>query len=271
MQVNVIQSDNGSKFVLTKIDASGKETVSIENAMHVADNVTIGRGLQNVNKNQANQRAMFQSLLFAIFANPKLDGYRAKGDKTTGKTSKEFKDSIRVAEHAFIEQLVTGGVIKLPASDNQEKALQTFCTSIREDKNYSNIKSTVAKYFAFVGANCATQAGFLVPHAIMLVQISSVMELSSPDNSIAGMLDKVKVEMDKQETISETDVKKALVSARLLLATLEGLNRHYDEIATNAVQHMPVNAGDTPSVASELIGKMQRAPRPEALEIPALM
>jgi hypothetical protein len=266
MKATIQAVNDGAMFLITKTDNSGKETVMTENALAVVDNKGIAQFLNQAVKNEGYRRAAFQSLLASVFANPKLDGYKGKGDNTTGKTSKELKASIRACEDMFFSELLEAKLLKIPHSDNPEKAFQSYCTSIREDKNYSNIKSTVAKYYAFVGANCKTESGFLVPHAVMLEQIKSVMNLDPVDNSIAGKLRAIRAELDKIE-IDYNDTKDSLDVANSLVSLLKGILSHHDELATN-LANAPTLAKTVPTIAANAIAV---AKKQQSMVEPALV
>ena len=257
-----IQSANdGALFLIKRIDSDNSEKVETCDANKVLDHKTVARLVNGIFKQSGTMQDAWQSMLAEVFANVRLDGYKGTGDKSTGKTSKEFKQSVRACEDEYFETLRSEKLIALPKSDNPEKTFQTYCTTIREDKNYSNIKSTVSKYFAFVGALPATQSGYLVPKAVMLAQIADAQAVAKPDNGLYAQLLAIKAELDRG-TVSEADAAKSEPLAREIASILKGTLAHYAELSTNAAQKLPANAGDTGKVATEIIGRMRRAPAP---------
>lgn len=260
--------NDGAMFLVTKIDGNGKETVTTENSIASLGHKEIAGFLNQAFKGETTRRATHQSVLASVFSNPKLDGYKGKGDPLTGKTSKEFKASIRACEDMFFTELQTEGLLKLPKSDNPEKTFQEFCTSVREDKNYSNIKSTVAKYYAFIGCNCITQSGFLIPAPVMLEQIKAVMQLDPVDNSIYGKLNVIITELNSG-TLDEQDCLKSIVACRAILATLQGVSSHYAEIATNNNQAQ--SKGEAKSVPTIAKATIESAMKSVANAKPALV
>jgi len=263
--------NDGAMFLVTKIDGNGKETVSTENSMPVLDHKAVAAVLNQSFKGEQTRRATHQSVLASVFANPKLDGYKGKGDPLTGKTSKEFKASIRACEDLFFTELQNEGLLKLPKSDNPEKTFQEFCTSVREDKNYSNIKSTVSKYYAFVGCNCITASGFLIPAPVMLEQIKAVMQVEPTDNSIYGKLNAIITEL-ASGTLDEEDCKKSLVACRAIMSTLQGVASHYAEIATNNSQAVSMGqASSVPTIAKATIESAMKSTASTKMQVPALV
>jgi len=263
--------NDGAMFLVTKIDGNGKETVTTENSMASLGHKEIAGFLNQSFKGETTRRATHQSMLASVFANPKLDGYKGKGDPLTGKTSKEFKASIRACEDLFFTELQNEGLLKLPKSDNPEKTFQEFCTSVREDKNYSNIKSTVSKYYAFVGCNCITSSGFLIPAPVMLEQIKAVMQVEPADNSIYGKLNAIMTEL-AAGTLDEDDCKKSLIACRAIMSTLQGVSSHYAEIATNNSQALSiVQANTVPTIAKATIESAMKSVASTKVQVPALV
>ncbi len=246
----------GACFILKRTNAetgkvSDAETLHSEKPI---DDKAIGKVLFADFKAAPSRRVAWLSMLAQVFKNPKLDGYKGKGDRKTGKLAKEIKAAIREAEGEYLRGLVKAGFVKLKASDNPEQTFQEFATSIREDKNYSNAKNHVTRYFAFVGAYNATQSGYLVPVPVMQEQVKAVLEVPEADNSVAGMLDAIKAHMDKG-TIDSADAVDSLARAKMLVATLEGIVQHYAELRTNA----GTNVG---AAASAAIDKAKAEPEP---------
>lgn len=223
----------GACFILKRTNAetgkvSDAETLHSEKPI---DDQAIGKVLFADFKAAPSRRIAWLSMLAQVFKNPKLDGYKGKGNRKTGKLAKEIKAAIREAEGEYLRGLVKAGHVKLKAGDNPEQVFQEFATAIREDKNYSNAKNHVTRYFAFVGAYNATQSGYLVPVPVMQEQVKAVLEVPDADNTVSGMLDAIKVAMDKS-TIASDDAIDSLARAKALVITLEGIVQHYAEMRT---------------------------------------
>lgn len=249
----------GACFILKRTNAetgkvSDAETLHSEKPI---DDQAIGKVLFADFKAAPSRRVAWLSMLAQVFKNPKLDGYKGKGDRKTGKLAKEIKAAIREAEGEYLRTLVKAGHVKLKAGDNPEQTFQEFATSIREDKNYSNAKNHVTRYFAFVGAYNATQSGFLVPVPVMQEQVKAVLEVPEADNSVAGMLDAIKAHMDKG-TIDSNDAIDSLARAKMLVATLDGIVQHYAELRTNA-------GTSVGAAASAAIDKAKAEPEPSLM------
>lgn len=233
------QLADGKQFLIRHTDKNGKvlnaETFESEKPMEVG---AIGKALNAYNRNVPSMRHLWLSVLVGVFASPKLDGYKGKGDKKTGKTAKEFKSSIRDCESLYFAELLRAKVISLPKNDNAEKALQEFATSVREDKNYSNIKSTVSKYYAFVGAAPITSSGYLVPPAVMLAQIAEVMDIDPVDNGLCAQLRSMLAVIEENQPSGDT-LNDAYSLAHTLTFVLKGLKDKEDELATHAAMQQP--------------------------------
>lgn len=248
-----IVGDDGNVFILKATEVStGKvrdaQTYHGEKPLKPEQ---VGATLVQEFKAQGTLRAARQSLLGMVMQWPTLEGYKGKGDVKAGSTSKEFKAAVRSAEESVLRELVKKGHMKVPAIadkddkdyGNEEAAFQRFATSIREDKNYSNVKATVMKYFAFVGAAPITKSGYLVPVPVMQAEVQRVLDANKEptDSSFAGKLRALADQLEK-ETISLEDASKAAPIARMLYSTLEGIVNHYKEMAEHAAESVSAQA-----------------------------
>jgi hypothetical protein len=237
-----ISSDKGV-YTITKIDEkTGKVLDStIETANVAMDEKAIGAAIAQTIKTSGSRRDAFCSFLGMLYGHQRLDGFKGTADKDTGKLSAEFKAAVRDVESLIVREMVEHGAIKLPAGkiaagendDPKELKIQAFLQQLRDDKNYSNAKNTTSRYYALVGANCVTQAGFIVPFPVMQAQINATVHRAPADNSIAGKLRAIKEAMDKG-TIDSADAIDSLSLAKALFETLQGVVNHYAEIATAA-------------------------------------
>jgi hypothetical protein len=183
-KANIVYGENGA-FSVERTDKSGKVKSDPFNGNRVLETAQCVRLVVGAVKGQQTMSDAWQSLIVAIFNMPLLDGYRGKGDKTTGKTPNTFKDAIRKAEDAYFDQLALDKVPGIPS--DPEKRLE-LVKQMRNDNNYSNIRSTCAKYYAFVGALPATSAGYLIPRPVMLAHIQTVLNVQPEDTSAAGRI-----------------------------------------------------------------------------------
>lgn len=264
-KANVVFGSAG-QFKIERTDKAGKVTSdSFEGnkMLEVAQTVRLVTGAV---KGQQTMSDAWQSLIVRVLSDKGLDGYKGKGDKETGKTSTTFKDQIRKSEDAYFDQLALD---KVPGIPQDVEKRNEMVRAMRNDNNYSNIRSTCAKYFAFIGAIPATESGYLIPRPVMLAQIAGVLNIKPEDTSLKGRIDALVPEVKSNDDIKA--LKAAMVSAQHLIAQLQLRIDHHAEVATNAAHKMPVNAGDVPSTASELIGKAKRASRKdkEAMSAPA--
>ena len=137
-----ISVGTNGQFTLTTVDAkTGKvgDAVTVQ-ANKALENKALGQIVSATVKAATTRRDAWLSLLGLVFAQPRLDGFKGQGDKTTGKVSKEFKAAVRDAEGETIRALVADGSIKLPKGET-EQVLQEFLSGLRDDKNYSNVRS----------------------------------------------------------------------------------------------------------------------------------
>lgn len=219
-QINILA--NGDFQIINTNDKTGKvdEAVTFKAEPALA-NAQLGRILNQTIKTAGTFRAACSTFLALVYASPRLDGYRGKGDRDTGILSKEFKASVRDAEALAVEQLIEEGAIKLPKG-NQEEHLQAFLSGLRDDKNYSNAKNTTNKYFALCGAMPVTSGGVLVPFPVMQAEIAAVVKRAPVDSSFAAMFRAIREKMDGG-TIDEDDAVDSLAYARELYETLNGI------------------------------------------------
>jgi hypothetical protein len=180
---------------------------------------------------------MMLSLLGGVFSVKRLDGYKGKADPATGKTSKEFKAAVRDAERDYFDGLRQEGLLKLPKHANgDEAAMQEFLSTIRDDKNYSNAKNTVSRYFAIVGSLNVTPTGYLVPVPFMQAAIENVLKdhrQPTEAETYSGKVQAIVDELAKETNPSIEDIKRAEGIAKLLHATLKGIVDHVAAVATS--------------------------------------
>ena len=250
----ITQANDGELFILKRVESNGKETVSTEHANKALDNKTTATNLNKHTRSFGQIRDTFLSLLSQIMASPKLDGYKGKGDVTQGKLTALFKESMRSAEEAHFQLLLDKKLITLEKNDNPDEAFRLYVQTVRKDKNYEGLKATVSKYFVFCGALNVTPSGYLVPVAVMQEHIKNVLQLEPADQSINGQLNAVCEAMQKV-TMTDDDVRNSLTTARMIVATLEGIKNHQAELATAKAQAMPPVPEATQQVINAVMAK----------------
>ncbi len=245
---------NGAEFKLTTVNKDGKigDSVTVK-ADKAFDLSQLGRKLAGEFSDGAvtTRRVMLLTMLAQVFQSPRLDGFRGKGDKTTGKTAPEMKTAVRDAESSFIAEMVQAGKMKLPAHNlGQEAALQDFLKKLRDDPHYSRLKVTVGKYYAFVGQVNVTPSGFLVPVAVMDEQVRAVLDIKPVDTSPAGVLNGLLPRLTA-EAMDSTQVKDAIGAAKAIVSTLEKLDTYFRELANHAAG----TAGEKGETSDDVIRK----------------
>lgn len=238
-KINVLA--DGSFQIINTNDKTGKVDDAVTfKAEPALEHGQLGRVLGQTVKTAGTFRNAACSFLALVYACPKLDGYRGKGDKETGILSKEFKASVRDAEAIVVEQLIEEGAIKLPKG-NEEEQLQAFLSGLRDDKNYSNAKNTTNKYFALVGNNCVNGHNVLVPVPVMQAEIAMVVKRREVDSSFAAMFRAIREKMDGG-TIDEDDAVDSLALARELHECLAGIVGSMAQAATDVRSGVDVQA-----------------------------
>lgn len=255
-KANIVYGAEGL-FKIERTDKSGKVKSDPINGNKMLDTAACVRLVVGAVKGQQTMSDAWQSLIVNIFGRIPADTYKGKGDRNTGKTPTTFKDAIRKAEDAYFDQLAFDKVTGIPQDEGKRNEM---VKTIRNDNNYSNIRSVCAKYYAFVGAMPATDAGYLIPRPVMQAHIASVLNVTPEDSSVAGRINALIVET--REATEEKAIREALIACQALAQQLKARLDHVAELATNAAQSMPANAGDTGAVASEAIGKAKRAKSP---------
>lgn len=261
MQRQIIPVGDGAKFTVTRTNTeTGKVTDSntFESEKPIKAE-QLGVALSQEVKSQGSRRTMWQSLLGFIMANPKLDGYKGNADKATGKLPDGYKASVRTCEEEFLRDLVKHGHVKLHVGkdDNAEKVFQSFATSIREDKNYSNVKSTVLRYYAIVGSHPVTPSGYLVPVPVMTEAIAQVLDANKlPEEKgyyvkLLALLD----EFNKDKGPDLADLGKCVPVLKQFLGTVEGILTHEAELATAALHG--IKTGDVKDTADKALASAQ--------------
>lgn len=226
---------DGAGWIVKKINQETGKVSDAEtyHASKPSDERAIGGILMQEFKHSGTRRDAWQSMMSVIFANPRLDGYRGTGDASSGKIAKELKNAVLDAEKAYLRGLVEHKHVKLKieSGSNEEQAFQQFASSVNNDKNYSNLKSTVIRFFHFCGRLPITESGYLIPVPVMQATIAEIMVKQAPDNSVRAKL-KAIVELMDKGTIDADDAIDSLAIAKNLVMTLEGITNYYAELAT---------------------------------------
>ncbi len=249
---------DGAEFKLTTVNKDGKigDSITVK-ADKAFDLSQLGRKLAGEFSDGAvtTRRVMLLTLLSQVFSSPRLDGFRGKGDKTTGKSPNEMKLAVRDAEGTFMAAMIAEGKLKLPAHNlGPEAALQDFLKKLRDDPHYSRLKVTVGKYYAFVGQINATPSGFLIPVPVMEEQIRACLDIKPVDTSPAGVLNGLLPRLTPDAMDSES-VKAAIGAAKTIVATLEKLDTYFRELANHAAG----TSGEKGDGAMDVIQKAKRA------------
>jgi hypothetical protein len=250
-KATVINAEN--VFIVQKGDK--KESFEGHKGMESA---TAVRAILNAVKGAGTLQDAHQTMLHHVLNRPLMDSIKGKGDTKTGKVDPAAKALVRQSEVACINEWFASGIKGIP-SDEAERI--KLAESIRVDGNYSNIKVTCLRYLAFCGKYPMTNAGYLVPKAVMQAEISAALNKTEPDNSLYAQLMDIKKHLDGEDMLAEADARKSEPLAREIASVLKGILAHYDELLTNSAQNLPVNAG-LPGAMTEIRGKMMRAPAP---------
>lgn len=226
---------DGAGWIVKKINSETGKVSDAEtyHASKPADERAIGGILMQEFKHSGTRRDAWQSMMSAIFKNPRLDGYRGSGDVASGKIARELKNAVLDAEKEYLRHLVQNKHVKLKieSGSNEEQAFQQFASSVNNDKNYSNLKSTVIRFFHFCGSLPITESGYLIPVPVMQARIAEVMVKKESDNSVRAKL-KAIVELMDKGTIDADDAIDSLAIAKNLVLTLDGIVNYYAELAT---------------------------------------
>jgi hypothetical protein len=253
--LNIAMIGEGSSFKLERVTPNGAiQEAQVFEAEKLMKPEAVATALGVEVKSQTNRRTMWQSLLGIVFADPLLDGYKGKGDKVTGKVAKEAKNSIRTAEEKVLRAMVDKGHIKLHVNkdDNAEKIFQRFCTDVREDKNYSNMKARVTKYFCVVGSSPVTKNGYLVPSAIMDAEIQKLLSATpAPKTTLADRINEIAADFGKETNPDLKTVLEAAQAAKMLYSTLEGTLTHMQDLLAHTAAAGGANVEDASQKAIE--------------------
>jgi len=267
---NVLAID-GNSFSITKTDdKSGKvlDTVKVEGSIVMSPS-QVGTVLAQVHRSAGTIRDGFLSFLTLVYASPRLDGFRLSGDAATGKLSKEFKAAVRDAESDVVGQLVSDKSLKLPGKDADNVRIQAFLSTLRDDKNYSNVKNTTNKFVAFCMNNIATESGHLIPVPYMQAMLAEAIDKADTDKSFSSKLRAIEEAIEGPASIDAVDCIDALAAAKRLVAKLTSVSEHYAEMATtNAALSVPDAAqAAIAKAAATPIGTRQRAPKAEGATV----
>lgn len=257
MQRQIVNIGEGEKFTVIKTNVeTGKVS---DSATYESDKPLkmegLGTALGAEVKSQGNRRTMWLSLLGFVMADPKLEGYKGTADKATGKMPDGFKAAVRTCEENFLRHLTDKGLVKLHITkdDNAEKVFQTFATSVREDKNYSNAKSTVLRYFSIVGSSPVTKSGYLVPVPVMTESIASVLDANRvPDEkgyyiSVGQLF----ADFNADKSPSIDDIRKLAPILKQWLSSAEGIITHEAELTTSALHGLTGSVKEVADAAME--------------------
>ncbi len=255
-KANIVYGAEGL-FKIERTDKSGKVKSDPINGNKMLDTAACVRLVVGAVKGQQTMSDAWQSLIVNIFGRIPADTYKGKGDRTTGKTPTTFKDAIRKAEDAYFDQLAFDKVTGIPQDEGKRNEM---VKTIRNDNNYSNIRSVCAKYYAFVGAMPATDAGYLIPRPVMQAHIASVLNVTPEDSSVAGRINALIVET--REATDDKALREALVACQALAQQLKARLDHVAELATNARSGGASSTESVADAAKNALGKMKRAPVP---------
>lgn len=159
-----------------------------------------------------------------------------------------------------------------------EKAWSNFIGDMSKGGIYGQCKSASTQYLAYFGklpcvynADGTPDTSKLLRPSTLLKLIANERQAENPKAKLVSLLEAVRDYLKTEENLTEKDCIEGYLIAHDIDATLKGIRDKYAEQATNAAHKMPVNAGDAPKAASELIGKAKRAPKPATKDIPALV
>jgi len=241
-------------------EKTGKvEDAHVEKSVQQLTPAQVGQIVGSTIKAASSRRDGWLSFLGMVYAHARLDGFKGKGDRTTGKISTEFKAAVRSVEESVVTALVEQGHIKLPKQGNPEENLQAFLSGLRDDKNYSNAKVTTNKYFALVGSNCVTKSGYLVPVPVMQAQIAEVVDRPEPDTTVRGKLKAIEEFMGKG-TIASDDAIDSLSIAKSLVLTLQGIVTQYAELATEKRGNKELTKDVASAAQAAIEGAREKSP-----------
>lgn len=202
-------------YQIETTDKAGKVTVEKLAPEAAPQPKAIAATLGTVVRTHGAVRAACMAFLGMVFLHPTLAGFAGKGgDPLTGKLDKAMKEQVRDAEHAVAAALVTGGHLKLPAHKNgPEGALKDWLSTLREDKNYTSVKGTVTKYFAFLGLQ-PVEDGFIVPLAVQALAVANYLKETMPqpedEGSIASRVGRLFAEY-REENKTDANAMKAIL------------------------------------------------------------
>lgn len=226
-------------YQIETTDKAGKVTVEKLAPEAAPAPKAIASTLGTVVRSHGAVRAACMAFLGMVFCHPTLAGYAGNGgDPTTGKLDKALKEQVRDAEHAAAAALVAEGHLKLPAHKNgPEGALKDWLSTLREDKNYTSVKGTVTKYFAFLGKQ-PVEDGFIVPLAVQALAVANYLKETMPQvedaGSIASRVGKLFAEYNEE---NKTDVNMMRAILGQLQQFAQQIQEDLNECAASATAH----------------------------------
>lgn len=259
-----ISTTESGDFVVVKTNTTTGKVSATDTykAEKPVDEKTIGRIFSAEFKAIESKRVAALSMLVHILKDRRLEGYRGKSNPCT-QLSKELKESMRDAEKSYWSGLRDAGVLKIKGThgENDDSAFQQFCTITRDESSYKNARSWALQYFGYCGALPATDSGFLVPVPVMQAAIGNIKQVPKNDTTIAGILEGVKLTLsDRKENPTGETLNRAWAACREIMATLEGLKREADEMAT--ASRMGLGVKDQAREALTKVAAMQRTDEP---------
>jgi len=262
--MSVTQANNGALWLITKSGKTGDSTVKID-AEEVLTREKAAHFLKAEAKNESTARRAWQTILAEIMMQDKVGTWLGKGDPKLSTLTKDFKSSLRDAESAYVRALFSDGILKARSKESEESEIQAMIGRLREDKNYSNIKNLVSRYFFCLGKRCKVDS-FLIPAPVMMAELSDAKEKPSADTSVAGQLRDI-LKLIKNDDGS-VDMKQDEVAASLPVALdivkqLTAYKDYYSALETTKATHLPPNVTD---MQPKVIGAPRRAPAPEMAE-----
>jgi hypothetical protein len=257
------KADDLSQFIIRQYDKDGnikKGEAEVFKAEKTDSPEVIGKTLQTAAKGYGALRRAMLGLLAFTMKNPRLEGYKGKGDPVKGKYTAEFKSAMKECELDTFRQLVKDKCITLPAHDVKEKGedaiLREQANIILQDKNYSGVRAVVMKYWSFVGAHPSTSNGYLVPVAVMQAEVDNILAKHKvpEDTSFTARIRAIMADLEK-ETIASDDAINMLPLLRTLTATVQGIVEH--------------EAAKTTAALTGVTGGMAESFTPKAIDVKA--
>jgi len=269
MKVAIDVVADGGQYIIRKSNDDGKSiSADVLTSEDRPTDAAIGGILGSYSKQHGDLRRAMLAVCASVAENPRLDGFLGKGDCKAGKYPDNLKKAWGDCEVEYLRKLAEDKHAKLK-KDFSEDDIQTFIANVKNDKNYTGVKTLCIKFFAFCGMRPANASGKLTPVPVMQTFVSEKLALhkEKKDSSYRAQIMGILEVLNADTSPDHNELAAAVGAANELYITLKGIVDGLNASLTErpSVGDVHTRTRDVSSVAKDTIGKAKTAAAEPAL------